>query len=82
MSTNHPFAGNPAAVCPLDGRDATWMQQVALEMNSIRNGIPVEGGSSMEFRAGLRLPSKSICVAMLPERVPISSGRTGMLIRA
>ncbi len=29
-----PFAGNPAAVCPLDGpRDAGWMQQVALEMN-------------------------------------------------
>jgi PhzF family phenazine biosynthesis protein len=29
-----PFAGNPAAVCPLDGpRDAVWMQQVALEMN-------------------------------------------------
>ena len=32
--TNQPFAGNPAAVCPLDGpRDAVWMQQVALEMN-------------------------------------------------
>ena len=29
-----PFAGNPAAVCPLEGpRDAVWMQQVALEMN-------------------------------------------------
>jgi len=32
--TNQPFAGNPAAVCPLDGpRDAVWMQQVAIEMN-------------------------------------------------
>ncbi len=32
--TNQPFAGNPAAVCPLDGpRDAIWMQQVAFEMN-------------------------------------------------
>ncbi len=29
-----PFAGNPAAVCPLDApADAGWMQQVALEMN-------------------------------------------------
>ena len=30
-----PFSGNPAAVCLLDGRevDATWMQNVAAEMN-------------------------------------------------
>ena len=34
--TDRPFAGNPAAVCVLDGPgwpDAGWMQQVALEMN-------------------------------------------------
>jgi predicted PhzF superfamily epimerase YddE/YHI9 len=32
--TVKPFAGNPAAVCPLPGpRDAAWMQHVALEMN-------------------------------------------------
>jgi PhzF family phenazine biosynthesis protein len=32
--TDKPFAGNPAAVCVLDGpRDATWMQNVAREMN-------------------------------------------------
>ena len=31
---NRPFAGNPAAVCLLDGpRDDRWMQQVAREMN-------------------------------------------------
>jgi PhzF family phenazine biosynthesis protein len=32
--TEEPFAGNPAAVCLLDGeRDARWMQAVAREMN-------------------------------------------------
>ncbi len=32
--TDRPFAGNPAAVCLLDGeRDARWMQAVAAEMN-------------------------------------------------
>lgn len=32
--TDRPFAGNPAAVCLLDGpRDAAWMQDVAREMN-------------------------------------------------
>ncbi len=32
--TDRPFAGNPAAVCLLDGpRDADWMQSVAAEMN-------------------------------------------------
>jgi PhzF family phenazine biosynthesis protein len=33
--TNEAFAGNPAAVCVLpEGRDATWMQLVAREMNA------------------------------------------------
>jgi PhzF family phenazine biosynthesis protein len=34
--TDRPFAGNPAAVCLLEGPDwpdAAWMQQVAMEMN-------------------------------------------------
>ena len=32
--TNHPFAGNPAAVCLLDKpKDEQWMQSVAKEMN-------------------------------------------------
>lgn len=32
--TDRPFAGNPAAVCLLDGpRDAAWMQAVATELN-------------------------------------------------
>lgn len=32
--TDRPFAGNPAAVCVLDGpRDDAWMQHVAREMN-------------------------------------------------
>ena len=32
--TDRPFAGNPAAVCVLPGpREATWMQNVAREMN-------------------------------------------------
>jgi hypothetical protein len=32
--TAEPFSGNPAVVCPLEGpADATWMQNVAAEMN-------------------------------------------------
>jgi PhzF family phenazine biosynthesis protein len=32
--TDQPFAGNPAAVCILsEGRDASWLQKVAREMN-------------------------------------------------
>lgn len=32
--TDHPFGGNPAAVCVLQGpRDERWMQSVAAEMN-------------------------------------------------
>lgn len=32
--TNRPFAGNPAAVCVLnEPREASWMQDVAREMN-------------------------------------------------
>lgn len=32
--TAHPFAGNPAAVCVMDGpADEDWMQSVAMEMN-------------------------------------------------
>lgn len=32
--TDRPFAGNPAAVCVMDGpRDEAWMQRVAAEMN-------------------------------------------------
>ena len=34
--TSHPFSGNPAAVCLMDGDqalDETTMQQVAAEMN-------------------------------------------------
>src|SRR5713101_583677 len=32
--TDAPFAGNPAAVCVLDApREASWMQNVAREMN-------------------------------------------------
>jgi PhzF family phenazine biosynthesis protein len=32
--TAEPFSGNSAVVCPLEGlADATWMQNVAAEMN-------------------------------------------------
>ena len=32
--TDHPFAGNPAAVCVLpEAKPDSWMQKVALEMN-------------------------------------------------
>jgi PhzF family phenazine biosynthesis protein len=41
-----PFAGNPAAVCPLTGpADASWMQSVAAEMNHAETAFlyPTEG---------------------------------------
>ena len=32
--TEKPFAGNPAAVCVMDGAaDEEWMQNIAMEMN-------------------------------------------------
>ena len=41
--TGMPFAGNPAAVCLMNGgRDATWMQDVAAEMNLSETAFVVE----------------------------------------
>ena len=38
--TDKPFSGNPAAVCILDElRDESWMQNVALRDESLRDGI-------------------------------------------
>lgn len=50
--TNHPFAGNPAAVCLLDGpADETWMKQLASEMNLSETAYlhPIEGGYSLRW---------------------------------
>jgi PhzF family phenazine biosynthesis protein len=39
--TDRPFAGNPAAVCVLDGpADPAWMQRVAMEMNLSETAFP------------------------------------------
>jgi len=50
--TNQPFAGNPAAVCVLDGpADETWMKLVAREMNLSETAFlhPIEGGWNLRW---------------------------------
>lgn len=49
--TDRPFAGNPAAVCLLDGpRDARWMQQVAAEMNLSETAFVLPRQDGWELR--------------------------------
>ena len=49
--TDRPFAGNPAAVCLLDGpRDAEWMQRVAFEMNLAETAFVVPAASGFGLR--------------------------------
>jgi PhzF family phenazine biosynthesis protein len=49
--TDRPFAGNPAAVCILDGvRDARWMQDVAREMNLSETAFLVRGADGFGLR--------------------------------
>jgi PhzF family phenazine biosynthesis protein len=50
--TNQPFAGNPAAVCLLDGpAEVRWMQLVAREMNHAETAFlhPIAGGYSLRW---------------------------------
>ncbi|MGD8719495.1 MAG: PhzF family phenazine biosynthesis protein [Candidatus Zixiibacteriota bacterium] len=50
--TEEPFAGNPAAVCPLDGpADEAWMQHVGREMNLSETAFlyPVEDGYNLRW---------------------------------
>jgi PhzF family phenazine biosynthesis protein len=50
--TARPFAGNPAAICLLDGpRDPDWMRQVAAEMNLSETAfvVPQEGGFGLRW---------------------------------
>lgn len=49
--TSAPFAGNPAGVCLLPGpADATWMQQVAQEMNLSETAFLVRGPDGFDLR--------------------------------
>ncbi len=50
--TDKPFAGNPAAVCILDkAADATWMQNVAAEMNLSETAflVPCDDGWDLRW---------------------------------
>lgn len=50
--TARPFAGNPAAVCPLDSpRSDTWMQNVAAEMNLAETAflLPQDDGWNLRW---------------------------------
>jgi PhzF family phenazine biosynthesis protein len=49
--TDTPFAGNPAAVCLLDGpRDEAWMQAVAAEMNLSETAFVRPVADGLELR--------------------------------
>jgi PhzF family phenazine biosynthesis protein len=49
--TDHPFAGNPAAVCLLDSPgDARWMQDVAREMNLSETAFLHPAGDGFNLR--------------------------------
>ena len=49
--TNRPFAGNPAAVCLLEGPvDAAWMQDVAREMNLAETAFLQKQGDGYNLR--------------------------------
>jgi PhzF family phenazine biosynthesis protein len=49
--TEKPFAGNPAAVCLLDGpRAEEWMQQVATEMNLSETAFVYSEGADFRLR--------------------------------
>ena len=66
--TDRPFAGNPAAICLLDGpADEQWMQAVAAEMQPVGDRVP-RGGARPTARPTWRLRwftpvSRSICAA-------------------
>src|SRR5262245_35456208 len=50
--TSQPFAGNPAAVCILEGQaDREWMQRVAREMNLSETAflVPQEQGFDLRW---------------------------------
>jgi PhzF family phenazine biosynthesis protein len=50
--TSEAFRGNPAAVCLLDRqRDASWMQDVAAEMNLSETAflLPLDDGYSLRW---------------------------------
>jgi PhzF family phenazine biosynthesis protein len=48
---DRPFAGNPAAVCIMDGpADETWMQQIAAEMNLSETAFLHPDGDGYQLR--------------------------------
>lgn len=50
--TDRPFAGNPAAVCPLErAADEAWMRNVAMEMNLSETAFfyPVDDGYNLRW---------------------------------
>jgi PhzF family phenazine biosynthesis protein len=48
---DRPFAGNPAAVCAMDGpADAAWMQDVAMEMNLSETAFVTPQGDGWSLR--------------------------------
>src|SRR5438270_10524939 len=49
--TDRPFAGNPAAVCLLDGpRDDAWLHHVAAEMNLSETAFLLPEGDAIRLR--------------------------------
>ena len=93
--TDRPFAGNPAAVCVLDGPgwpDEAWMQQVASEMNLSETAfVRPETGTDAEWEKYLsRLRDSGqftggsaigdgICVNKKGSSPPIAAQLTGYI---
>ena len=49
--TNQPFAGNPAAVVPLEEwKDDQWLQNVAMEMNLAETAYLVPNATGYDLR--------------------------------
>ncbi len=60
--TDRPFAGNPAAVCLLDEpRDASWMQDVAREMNVSATAFLQPAGDGFGLRWFTTIAELELC---------------------
>ena len=58
--TGHPFRGNPAGVCVMDGpADPAWMQQVAAELNHAETAF-LHPGSAGAWNLGWFTPAQEV----------------------
>jgi predicted PhzF superfamily epimerase YddE/YHI9 len=78
--TSEPFRGNPAAVCVLDApRDASWMQNVALEMNVSETAFLVPAARGFDLRWFTPVKEVALCghATLAGAHVLWETGRVG-----